>query len=103
MSKTRNYGDETKSIISEIRNQIHLSFRKNRFQIKALRMNDSEIQSNLLCMRSNRRSSIKNSSTLKAKRKLTLQPLKTNLLGSANLEQRLRKDNKEKLMKMKKM
>ncbi|CAD8101542.1 unnamed protein product [Paramecium primaurelia] len=114
MSKTKSYENGIKSMITEIKNQIHQSLRQNRLQIVEVKKFDFEIKSNLLSIRSNHRKSNENQSTQsnysrekQSKRRLTLQPLRNKISRSPKIiQESLRKDqieNKERLMKKKKL
>ncbi|CAK62580.1 unnamed protein product (macronuclear) [Paramecium tetraurelia] len=114
MSKINCYEVGLNQLIMQIRNQIHQSTRKNRFQIQEMRQNDFDLRSNLLTFRLNMRDSSENPQALTAysrsieiKKRYSLLPLKSILIKSAQQSQREKykkkpKDlNREKLIKLK--
>ncbi|CAK70797.1 unnamed protein product (macronuclear) [Paramecium tetraurelia] len=106
------YEDGLNILIASIKNQMHQTIRKNKFQISEIRKNyGAEIRSNLLSARSNMRNCIGNQSTynccsrlLESRRRYSLLPLKSNNFRSPQKEKaklKTRVSNKEKLMKQK--
>ncbi|CAD8148172.1 unnamed protein product [Paramecium pentaurelia] len=109
MFKINCYEDGLNVLIASIKNQMHQSIRKNKFQIQDIRKNDDiEITSNLLSVRSSIRNCIGNSQTLSrysrlkdTKRRYSLLPLKNNRFRSPLKEKAKLKSRdliKEKLM-----
>ncbi|CAD8051905.1 unnamed protein product [Paramecium primaurelia] len=113
MSKINCYEDGLNQLIMQIKNQIHQSTRKNRFQIQEMRQNDFEIRSNLLQFRLNYRNSTANSQALnryskqiEIKKRYSLLPIKSILLKSPkkSIKEKLNKQssiNREELIKLK--
>ncbi|CAD8151488.1 unnamed protein product [Paramecium pentaurelia] len=114
MSKINCYEDGLNQLIMQIKNQIHQSTRKNRFQIQEMRQNDFEIRSNLLSFRLNYRNSTANSQALnryskliEIKKRYSLLPIKSSLLKSPkkSIKEKLNKQssilNREELIKLK--
>ncbi|CAD8146684.1 unnamed protein product [Paramecium octaurelia] len=106
------YEDGLNILIASIKNQMHQTIRKNKFQISEIRKNNGvEIRSNLLSARSNMRNCIENQSTyhcysrlLEIKRRYSLLPLKNNHYRSPKKEKlklKTRVSDKENLMKQK--
>ncbi|CAD8148179.1 unnamed protein product [Paramecium octaurelia] len=114
MSKINCYEVGLNQLIMQIRNQIHQSTRKNRFQIQEMRQNDFELRSNLLTFRLNMRDSSENpqaltaySKSIEIKKRYSLLPLKSILIKSQHQSQREKYKKKpstlntEKLIKLK--